>query len=74
VCGVVGGRVVQRVRELTAHACVCVGSMVWVCVVWLVSAVGSGHRCLRCVCGYGRVWVRMCVRWYAGRDGMVWYG
>jgi hypothetical protein len=24
------------------------------------------------VCGYGRVWVRMCVRWYAGRDGMVW--
>ncbi len=24
VCGVVGGRVVQGVRELTAHACMCV--------------------------------------------------
>ncbi len=54
VCGVVGGRVVQYVRELTAHACVC-GREYGVCVVWLVSAVGSGHRCLFCV------WVRMCV-------------
>ncbi len=24
------------------------------------------------VCGYGCVWVRMCVRWHAGRDGMGW--
>jgi hypothetical protein len=39
VCGVVGGRVVQRVRELMAHACVC-GREYAVCVVWLVSAVG----------------------------------
>ncbi len=67
VCGVVGGRVVQVVRELTAHACVCERECgVCVCVVWLVSAVGSGHRCLRCL------WVRMCVRWHAERDGMGW--
>jgi hypothetical protein len=65
VCGVVGGRVVQPVRELTAHACVCGREYVGCSVVWWVSVVGSGHRCLRFV------WVRMCVRWYAGRDGMV---
>ena len=55
VCGVVGGRVVQMVRELTAHVCVCEREY-GVCVVWwgfggwewaLVFAV--------CVCGYGCV-------------------
>ena len=35
VCGVVGGRVVQRVRELTAHVCVsvCRDFVVWRWVV-----------------------------------------
>jgi hypothetical protein len=37
-----------------------------VCVVWWISVAGSRQLYLRCV------WVRMCVRWYAGRDGMGW--
>ncbi len=66
VCGVVGGRVVQEVREMTAHACVC-GQDCGVGCVWFGGLIGfgGGHWCLRCV------WVRVCVRWHAGRYGMV---
>jgi hypothetical protein len=54
VCGVVGGRVVQDVRELTAHACVC-GREYGVGVCGLVGFGGWQWASVFVVCGYGCV-------------------
>ena len=54
VCGVVGGRVVQKVRELTAHACVCVVESM-VCVCGLVGFGSWQCASVFAVCGYGCV-------------------
>ncbi len=60
VCGVVGGRVVQEVRELTAHACVC-GRECGVGVCGLVGFGGWQWASVFAVCvatdacGYGCV-------------------
>jgi hypothetical protein len=54
VCGVVGGRAVQLVRKLTAHACMCD----WECGVGLCGLAGFGGwqwASVFAVCGYGCV-------------------
>jgi hypothetical protein len=69
VCGVVGGRAAQRVREMTAHACVCerecagcvcFGGFRWLAVCIGVCVVSWGTDVCEVVCGagwYGMVWM-----------------